>query len=134
MSKLCNNQNCKKELPDDANFCGYCNAKQEVSNFTGKERGSNSENSEYKTKDGSNISPPIFYAEDYEVVRQFDPVITPTKEQVSFDNLLTRFQEAVKSKNYPFSVGRKKNRMAYLFFNFPRQPPDHASNSKNSFF
>lgn len=54
--------------------------------------------------------PPFFYADDYEVVRQFDPVITPTRESVSFQGFLTKFQESVASKNYPFSVKRQEMR------------------------
>lgn len=110
MAKLCINPGCKKELSDDSFFCGFCGTKQEVKKDKTTEQSERTNEYETKSKDKVVDAPQIFYADDYEVVRQFDPVITPTKEQVSFENLLSTFQEVIKNKNYPFAVDNKEQR------------------------
>jgi len=88
MGKTCINPECRKDIAEDSIFCGHCRTKQ----------------------DHPIHEVLFFYGDDYEIVRQFDPVITPTKERVDFQNLLTTFQENVKLKNYPFSVECKEQR------------------------
>ena len=112
MKKTCINPTCKKEIPEDSRFCGFCAEKQ----ITTEEQRTNLDPYEKTHPTELEASPSgealalIVYSDDYEIVRQFDPVITPTKEQVSFDNLLNTYQEAVSAKNYPFSVDSKEQR------------------------
>ncbi|OPY80228.1 MAG: hypothetical protein A4E65_01578 [Syntrophorhabdus sp. PtaU1.Bin153] len=95
MRKVCVNSDCGKEIDEDSVFCGYCGAEQGT--HKKNDNGPIRDNTESKTSR-------IFYADDYEVVRQFDPVITATKDKVSLESLLAIFQEVVKSKDYPFHV------------------------------
>jgi uncharacterized protein YlxW (UPF0749 family) len=106
MAKICISPGCKKEIADDSVFCGYCKTKQDGR----KAATSRKANDTGQEVDNVIDTGQIFYADDYEVARQFDPIITPTKEKVSFENLFSTFQEMVKSKNYPFAVENKEQR------------------------
>lgn len=99
MAKACINPDCGRQIEDDSAFCGFCRTKQEGKKDTN-----------FSHADGNSQSEAHFFADDYEIVRQFDPVITPTKEKVSLDNLLNTIQETVNNKNYPFSVDNNKQR------------------------
>lgn len=97
MSKICINSDCHKEIENNSVFCGYCGTAQE----TKAEAGDSANQGKAEQKPSNQA----FYADDYEIVRQFDPVITPTKEKVSLENLFAIFQEIVQSKKYPFNIG-----------------------------
>lgn len=102
--KECINPGCKKQIPDDSKFCGFCASRQD--GMAHPTPGG----SQAVKKEAIADSSDMFYADDYEVVKQFDPLVIPTKDQVTFENLLTTFQETVKNKDYPFIVQSKEHR------------------------
>jgi len=104
MSRTCINSNCAKNIPDDSLYCGFCRTKQDIDRKDSNDPSIEAAKMGAQPQMGMDEDFLVFFADDFETIRQFDPVITPTKDQVSFENLLDIFTEAVKNKNYPFSV------------------------------